>query len=186
MSVFSCHAVSDLGRPGVEELARQTAQLLNGKPVRPLLFPAQVAFNLVPLVGILDDSRFSQAERSMRMQTKRILGLDHLELSVTCSWSPVFFGHSQAISLQTILPTTVAGLQEALAGSSDIEVIQASDSSPTAVTDASGKDALTVGRVRSGQENTTEYLLWTVADNLQFGIVGNLVRVLDVLVKDYL
>jgi aspartate-semialdehyde dehydrogenase len=73
-----------------------------------------------------------------------------------------------------------------LAGFSDIEVIQASDSSPTAVTHASGKDALTVGRVRLGQQNTTEFSLWTVADNLQFGIAGNLVRVLEILVKDYL
>jgi aspartate-semialdehyde dehydrogenase len=186
VSVFSFHATSDLGRSGVEELVRQTAQLLNGKPVQPLLFPAQIAFNLVPLVGTPDESRMTQAEQRILDQTKRILGLDDLELLVTCSWSPVFFGHSQAISLQTKQPITVAELHELLAGFSDIEVIQASDSSPTAVTHASGKDALTVGRVRLGQQNTTEFSLWTVADNLQFGIAGNLVRVLEILVKDYL
>lgn len=186
VSVVSCQAVSDKGRSGVEEMARQTAQLLNAKPVTPLLFPQQIAFNLLSQIGELDEHGCAAAENKIIRDAESILGLTDLRLSVTCLWAPVFFGHTQVIGFQTLEPADVGELEKKLAKNHEILLFKASDSPPTAVTDASGKNRLTVGRLRSVSKNSTEFSLLAVADNLQFGIAGNAVKILEVLVKDYL
>ena len=186
VSIVSCQAVSDLGRSGVEEMARQSAQLLNGKPITPLLFPKQIAFNLLP---VDDQSAAGQAvstERRYIDALYRILGSRDVTLSLSCVWVPVFFGHSQVVHITTAKPTHVGELRDLLQGVSGIEVIDSSDISPTAVTEASGKDLMSVGRIRSDLENTTDFSLWTVADNLRFGIARNTVKIVEVLVKDFL
>ncbi len=185
-SVVSCHAVSELGRSGVEEMARQTARLLNGKALNSLVFTKQIAFNLLPLVGNQQSHGLSEVEVKIADDAKKVLRHRDMKLSVSCCWVPVFFGHSQAIDLQFDAPISVAQLKKALSNFPDISLFDTSDSYPTAVTDASGNNGLTVGRVKSDSEYSTDFSLWTVADNLRFGNAGNAVKVVEILVKNYL
>lgn len=186
VSVVSCHAISDLGRSGVEEMARQTAQLLNGKPVTPLIFPKQIAFNLYPQVGEIGNNGLTTTEQRIIDHTRRILADENIGISLTCSWVPVFFGHSQAITIQTADSINVDQVHGIFSAFPGINLMAASGSSPTAVTDASGKDNLTLGRIASGPESMTEFSFWTVADNIRFGLAGNAVKVLEVLVKNFM
>lgn len=186
VSVFSCHAVSETGRSGVEEMARQTAQLLNAKPVSPLVFSRQIAFNLIPLVGSLQNECQSDVERKIVDDSKKVLGRSDMNLSINCCWAPVFFGHSQAVDLQFDTLQSEVQLKKRLSDFPGITLFYTSDSYPTAVTDASGNDSLAVGRIKSDSESSTDFSLWTVADNLRFGIAGNAVKIVEVLVKDYL
>ncbi len=185
VSVFSCHAVSELGRAGVDEMARQTAQLLNAKPVSPLLFSHQIAFNLIPMSDAPQVSDPQDTAGRIVDDTKSILERPELNLSVSCCWVPVFFGHTQAVDLCFENVQAKAELVRWLSDFPEISVFYTSDSYPTAVTDASGKDLLTIGEIRSDAENSTDFSLWTVADNLRFGNAGNAVKILEVLVKDY-
>jgi aspartate-semialdehyde dehydrogenase len=186
VSVVSCHAVSELGRSGVEEMARQTAQLLNGKPAANILFSRQIAFNLIPQVGQPLDDGLSATEQRMTEQTLRLLGQPDMELSVSCCWVPVFFGHSQAVDLSLGEPMSVDDLRTKLSATPEIHLSEATDYFPTAVTDASGNDGLAVGRIRTYPKRPANFSLWTIADNLRFGVVGNAVKILEILVKNYL
>jgi len=107
-------------------------------------------------------------------------------VSLSCIWGPVFFGHSMAVHFTTSKSTRAGELCNICRSVAEIEVINPSDTPPTAVTKASGKDVVSVGRIRSDLENTTDFSLWAVADNLRFGIAGNAVKIAGILVKDYL
>lgn len=185
-SVVSCHAISEMGRTGVEEMARQTAQLLNGKPLSPVVFSKQIAFNLIPLVGMPQSNGQSEVELRIIDDTQQVLSQQNMDLSVSCCWVPVFFGHSQAIDLQLRDPISEQQLREKLTSMNGIKCCETSDYLPTAVTDASGKHTLAVGRIKSDPKYSTGFSLWTVADNLRFGNAGNAVKILEVLVKGYL
>jgi aspartate-semialdehyde dehydrogenase len=183
VSLFSCHAVSEKGRSGVEEMARQTAQLLSGKPVRPMLFPRQVAFNLVPMAadeatGIGGDPESRIAER-----LRQLLEVPEMPLLVSCCWSPVFYGHSQRLHFTAASGVTVETIERILSQVAYIEAKRDHREQPTAVTDASGSDLLVVGRLTSYPKISTDFSLWGVADNLRFGIARNAVKIIELLVK---
>ena len=181
--LFSCLAVSELGRSGVEEMARQSAQMLNGKPARPLLFPRQVAFNLVPRSED-DASRDDQGcEIGMAADLRHLLGLPNLPITVSSCWAPVFYGHTQAVHFTTTRATDTAALERVLAHQPYMDVKGQADYFPTVVSDASGKDLLTVGRLTASAKSSTDFSLWGVADNLRYGIAGNAVKIIEVLVK---
>lgn len=181
--LFSCHAVSELGRSGVEEMARQSAQLLNGKPVRPLLFPRQVAFNLVPRSEDGATGGDQGHEIGMAADLRRLLGQPNLPVTVSSCWAPVFYGHTQAVHFTTTRATDTAALERLLARQPYLDVKGQADYFPTVVSDASGKDLLTVGRLTASAKSSTDFSLWGVADNLRYGIAGNAVKIIEVLVK---
>jgi aspartate-semialdehyde dehydrogenase len=160
--------------------------LLNAKPVTPLLFDKQIAFNLLPMAGRSEQQESPDVESEIAVAVRKLLGRSELNLSVRCCWVPVFFGHSQVVDMQFDRPIAMDRLRELLSSVADISLSDTSDSYPTAVTDASGKDGLVVGRIKSDAPSSTDFSLWTIADNLRFGIARNAVKSVEVLVKDYL
>jgi aspartate-semialdehyde dehydrogenase len=46
INVCTYQAVSGSGKPAMDELAKQTADLLNGRPVKAEVYPKQIAFNV--------------------------------------------------------------------------------------------------------------------------------------------
>jgi aspartate-semialdehyde dehydrogenase len=183
VGLFSCHAVSDLGRSGVEEMARQTAQMLSGKPARPVLFSRQVAFNLLPMGA--DDVMGSggNPHSGFSEQLNQILAEPDLNIVVSSCWVPVFYGHTQALHISTGQGVELETVQRILAQAPDIEAKWGLEELPTAVTEASGSDCLTLGGLSSDVKNSTEFSLWAVADNLRYGIAGNAVKIIELLVK---
>lgn len=183
VSLFSCHAVSELGRSGVEEMARQSAQMLNGKPARPLLFPSQVAFNLVPRAEDAVTGDLHDLEAGMLAGLRRVLDKPALPITLSSCWAPVFYGHTQAVHFSTTLETDTETLKRIYGRYPYVDLKGETDYFPTVVTDASGKDLLTVGRLIASTKNSTDFSLWAVADNLRYGIAGNAVKIIEVLVK---
>ena len=183
VSLFSCRAVSDMGRSGVEEMARQTAMMLNGKPAKPVLFPRQVAFNLLPQVT--DGAAAPAADEPLGFadQVCRILGRPALNLVVSSCWVPVFYGHTQSLHVSTAQGVELETVQRILARSPGFETEWEAQLLPTAVTDGSGSDSMTLGGLSVKAKNTTEFSLWAVADNLRYGIAGNAVKIIELLVK---
>ena len=97
-------SISTLGRSGVQELARQTAELLNARPLEPRTVDRQVAFNLLAQVGEVDEQGHSQLERRLAVEVQQLLGMDALPVAATCALAPVFFGDSLACLLYTSRP----------------------------------------------------------------------------------
>lgn len=178
-------AVSTLGRAGIAELARQTTELLNMRPLEPQLLDRQVAFNLLAQVGALEEGGHARLERRVATELKQVLGIEGLKVSVSCSLAPVFFGDSLAVCLQTDKPVDVPAVAALLAQQTAIELVEAGDY-PTVVGDAVGQDELYVGRLRAGLDDPAELNLWIASDNVRKGSALNAVQIGELLIKHYL
>jgi aspartate-semialdehyde dehydrogenase len=183
VSLFSCHAVSERGRSGVEEMVRQTAQLLNGKPIRPLLFSHQMAFNLVPISADEVSGEPVEMRSLIAKRLAQVLKAQDLPITVNCCWAPVFYGHTQVLHCSAAAGVELETLQRLLSQLPCVDTLQDPQDVPTVVSEASGSDYITVGKLSVDVKNSTEFSLWAVADNLRFGIAGNAVKIIELLVK---
>jgi len=178
-------AVSSQGREAVTELARQTAELLNVRPLEPRFFDRQMAFNLLAQVGKSDAEGHVSLEKRLVSELRQLLSAPLLKISVTCIQAPVFFGDSYSVSLQTAGEVDLAAVNATLEAAEGIELVEAGDY-PTAVGDAVGQDVVYVGRVRRGVDDPCELNLWLTADNVRKGAALNAVQLAELLIKDLL
>ncbi|MFP6848607.1 MAG: aspartate-semialdehyde dehydrogenase [Pseudomonas sp.] len=185
LTVTACLAVSSRGREAVSELARQTAELLNGRALEPRLFDRQVAFNLLAQVESTASDGHTALERQIAGEIKELLGLPQLPVAVTCIQAPVFFGDSLSVSLQAQSAIDLQQIYAALEAAPALELVELSDY-PTAVGDAVGQDVIYVGRVRGGLDDSAELNLWIASDNVRKGAALNAVQIAELLIKHYL
>lgn len=177
-------AVSSLGRAGVSELARQTTELLNMRPLEPQLFDRQIAFNLLARIGE-EEGGHAHLERRIAAELKQVLAVDGLKVAVTCCVAPVFFGDSLVVSVQTDEPVDLVAVAQRLERQPGIELVESGDY-PTVVGDAVGQDELYVGRLRAGLDDPAELNLWIASDNVRKGSALNAVQIGELLIKHYL
>lgn len=182
-TLTACLAVSALGREGVSELARQTAELLNVRPLEPRFFDRQMAFNLLAQVGKPDAQGHGTLEKRLVGELRELLVTPSLKISVTCVQAPVFFGDSVSVSLQAGSAVDLAAVNAALEAAAGIELVEEGDY-PTAVGDAVGQDVVYVGRVRGGIDDPAELNLWLTYDNVRKGAALNAIQVAELLIKD--
>jgi aspartate-semialdehyde dehydrogenase len=183
INVTACLAVSSQGREGVAELARQTAELLNVRPMEPRFFDRQMAFNVLAQVGTPDAQGHVPLEKRLVAELRELLAVPALKVSATCMQVPVFFGDSFSVSLQMSGAVDVAAVNARLEAAPGVELVEAGDY-PTAVGDAVGQDVVYVGRVRAGIDDPSELNLWITSDNVRKGAALNAVQVAELLIKD--
>jgi aspartate-semialdehyde dehydrogenase len=188
VNVCTYQAVSGAGRSAVEELVRQTTALLNGRPLEIKGDAKQIAFNAVPHIDVFMDNRYTKEEMKMVWETRKILADDDILVNPTAVRIPAFYGHSEAIHLETREKISAADASELLAKSPGIEVLDGVETGqyPTAVTDSSGQDPVFVGRIREDISHERGLNLWVVADNIRKGAALNSVQIAEILAKNYL
>lgn len=188
VGVASYQSVSGAGRGAVEQLARETAQLLNAQAVDPGVFPVQIAFNLIPHIDAFGDDGFTGEETKIARETRKILGLPALPLAATAVRVPVFFGHAEVVSVQTERMLGAERARELLAMAPGVVVVDARGPGgyPTPVTHAAGQNAVFVGRLRDDPSRQNGLLMWVVADNVRKGAALNAVQIAETLVKSHL
>ncbi|WP_136475209.1 aspartate-semialdehyde dehydrogenase [Pseudomonas sp. DG56-2] len=182
INVTACLAVSAQGREAVNELARQTAELLNARPLEPRFFDRQMAFNLLAQVGANDTDGHGALERRLVAELREVLGLPALKISVSCIQVPVFFGDSYSVSVQSRKVVDLAAVNAALEAADSIELVEEGDY-PTPVGDAVGQDVVYVGRVRGGIDEVEQLNLWLTTDNVRKGAALNAVQLAQLLIK---
>ena len=188
INVCTYQAVSGAGRSAVEELVRQTTALLNGRPMDIKGDAKQIAFNAVPHIDVFMDNRYTKEEMKMVWETRKILADDDILVNPTAVRIPAFYGHSEAIHIETREKISAAAASELLAKSPGIEVLDGVETGqyPTAVTDSSGQDPVFVGRIREDISHERGLNLWVVADNIRKGAALNSVQIAEILAKNYL
>lgn len=189
VSVATYQAVSGAGREAVTELARQTAQLLNAQPIDPpAAFPVQIAFNAIPHIDAFEGDGFTREETKIMRETRKILGLPGLAVTATAVRIPVFFGHSEAVHIETSRPLGADRARELLAAAPGVVLVDARGEGgyPTPVGHAAHQDAVFVGRVREDPNGGNGLLMWVVADNVRKGAALNAVQIAEALVKSHL
>ncbi|MCW2270450.1 hypothetical protein D3C77_158050 [compost metagenome] len=182
VQVTACLAVSAQGREAVNELARQTAELLNARPLEPRFFDRQMAFNVLAQVGASDDQGHGALERRLVDELREVLELPALKISVTCIQVPVFFGDSYSVTVQSREPVDLIAVNAALEAADSIELVEEGDY-PTPVGDAVGQDVVYVGRVRGGIDEVEQLNLWLTTDNVRKGAALNAVQLAQLLIK---
>jgi aspartate-semialdehyde dehydrogenase len=188
INVCTYQAVSGAGKSAVEELVRQTATLLNGRPLEIEGDGKQIAFNALPHIDAFLDNRYTREEMKMVWETQKILSDDEILVNPTAVRIPVFFGHSEAIHIETRKKLSATQATELLENSPGIEVLDGVQTGqyPTAVTESSGNDPVYVGRIREDISHAMGLDLWVVADNIRKGAALNSVQIAEILAKNYL
>lgn len=188
VNVATYQAVSGTGKDAIEELAGQTAALLNGKSIEPKVYPKQIAFNALPHIDVFQDNGYTREEMKMVWETKKIMEDDAIEVNPTAVRIPVFYGHSEAIHIETRDKITAEQARQLLADAPGVQVMdECRDGGyPTAVSEAAGNDPVFVGRIREDISHEKGLNLWVVADNVRKGAALNSVQIADILIRDYL
>lgn len=186
INVATYQSVSGGGRSALEELGRQTGALLNFQDPDPQRFPVQIAFNLIPHIDEFLDNGFTKEEMKLVWETRKILGDDRIQVNPTAVRVPVFYGHSEAVNVETKVKLSAAEARALLENAPGVEVVddRAPGGYPTPVTHASGTDPVYVGRIREDLSHPRGLNLWIVADNIRKGAALNAVQLAELVAKN--
>ena len=185
INVSTYQSVSGSGKDAAEELASQTAALLNFRDVKCKTYPKQIAFNVLPQVGELLDNGYTDEEMKLAQETKKVFNDDSITVNTTAVRVPVFIGHAASVHIETKEKISAAKVNELLKQTNGIELLDNNDW-PTPVTEAAGKDSVFVGRVREDISTEKGINLWLVTDNMRKGAATNAVQIAEILVKLYI
>ncbi|MGS0679869.1 aspartate-semialdehyde dehydrogenase [Shewanella sp. 125m-7] len=185
INVATYQSVSGSGKQAIEELAGQCAKLLQGLPVEPKTYPKQIAFNVLPQIDKFMDNGYTKEEMKMVWETQKIFGDTSIVVNPTAVRVPVFYGHSEAIHLETLQAVDAEDVKAVLRSAEGVELFEGDDDYPTAITEGTGKDAVYVGRVRKDISHENGINLWVVSDNIRKGAALNSVQIAEVLIRDY-
>lgn len=165
----------------MNDLAAQSAHLLNGIPAEPGVFAKQLAFNLLPLLA--DEQGSLREDRLIIDQVRKVLRDMWLPSSVRCVQSPVFYGHAQVVHLEALRLISAEEARGELEQAEDIQLSE-EENYPTQVTEASGSDALSIGCLRNDYGITALLQFWSVEDNMRFGKVLMAIETAERLVQE--
>ena len=188
INVATYQAVSGTGKAAIEELAGQTARLLNGQPVETDVYPRQIAFNALPHIDSFQDNGYTREEMKMVWETQKIFGDPDIQVNPTCVRVPVCFGHSEAVHIETREKLSAMAARELLETAPGVTVVDQWEDGgyPTAVTEAAGADPVYVGRIREDISHPQGLALWVVSDNVRKGAALNSVQIAEILLAEYL
>ncbi|MEY3280615.1 MAG: hypothetical protein RL674_600 [Pseudomonadota bacterium] len=188
INVATYQAVSGTGKEAIEELGRQTSDIFNSRSFEPSVYPKQIAFNVLPQIDVFMDNGYTKEEMKMVWETQKIMGDSNILVNATAVRVPVFYGHSEAVHIETRDKISASEVRALLEKADGVTVIdeRVNGGYPTAVTHSAGHDATFVGRIREDISHPRGIDLWVVSDNIRKGAALNSIQIAEVLIRDYL
>ena len=185
--VSTYQAVSGTGQKAVEELANQVRALLACEDPVKKVYPHRIAFNCLPHIDVFQENGYTKEEMKMVNETQKIFGDSTIRVTATTVRVPVFYGHSEAVNIETERKLSVYEARELLAAAPGVKVVDdpLKNKYPMAI-DAAGQDLTLVGRIREDFSIENGLNLWVVADNIRKGAATNAVQIAEILIRDYL
>jgi aspartate-semialdehyde dehydrogenase len=185
--VSTYQAVSGTGQKAVNELAEQVRALLSGTEPKVEVYPYRIAFNVFPHIDVFLDNGYTKEEMKMVLETKKIMGDDSIRVSATTARVPVFYGHSEAVNIETERKITPDEVRALLAQAPGVKVVDdpANRLYPMPL-EAAGQDLTLVGRIREDTSIDNGIDLWIAADNIRKGAATNAVQIAEILAEKYL
>ena len=178
----SYQSTSGTGARAIQELKDQAAAILGGaEPPAPAIYPHRIAFNVLPQVeAFKDGDDYTTEERKVIAESRKILGLPELRVTVTCARVPVINCHSEALNIETREDLSPERCREVLKRAPGVIVVDdpAAGRYPLA-SEAAGRDEVFVGRIRRDESNQRTLNLWVVGDNLRKGAATNAVQIAE-------
>lgn len=188
INVATYQAVSGTGKEAIDELAHQTMDLFNHKDIACEVYPKRIAFNVLPHIDVFMDNGYTKEEMKMVWETRKIMEDDSIRVNPTAVRVPVFFGHSEAVHIETRKKISAQDATELLKKFPGIVVIdeRIPGGYPTPATDAAGHDPVYVGRIREDISHPMGLDLWVVSDNVRKGAALNSIQIAEILIEKYL
>lgn len=181
INIATYQSVSGTGKRAMEELGKQTAALLNFQEAKAEVYPVQIAFNVIPHGGDFTDNGYTTEEMKLVWETRKILGDDSIGVNATVVRVPVFYGHSEAVHIETRDKISAVDARALLEQAPGLVVVDdpVGGGYPTPVTHASGQDPVFVGRIRDDISHPRGLSLWVVSDNIRKGAATNAVQLAE-------
>ncbi len=189
INVATYQSVSGAGKEAVDELAAQTGELLNGRPVEAKVHgQADRVQRACPQIDKFQDNGYTKEEMKMFWETQKIMGDKSILVNATAVRVPVFFGHSEAVHIETRRKLTAAEARALLEKAPGVTVLdeRVPGGWPTAATEAANHDTVYVGRIREDISHERGLDLWVVSDSVRKGAATNSVQIAEILVRDHL
>jgi aspartate-semialdehyde dehydrogenase len=187
INVATYQAVSGTGKEAIDELAEQTRALFNSQETTVEVYPKRIAFNVLPHIDVFMENGYTKEEMKMVWETQKIMEDDSILVNPTAVRVPVFYGHSEAVHIETLKKITAAEARALLEKAPGVVVMDKPEPGgyPTSV-DAAGNDATYVGRIREDISHPLGLDLWVVSDNVRKGAALNSVQIAEILIAKYL
>ncbi len=185
--VSTYQAVSGTGKNAMEELTEQTRNLLTFQEVTPEVYPHRIAFNCFPHIGSFLENGYTDEEMKMVHETHKIMEDPNIRVSATTVRIPVFYGHSEAVNIQTERKLSAKEARVLLFQAPGVRVMDNPDERIYPMpSEAAGINDTLVGRIREDISIENGLDLWIVADNIRKGAALNTVQIAELLIKEHL
>ena len=185
--VSTYQAVSGTGKNAMDELTEQTRNLLTFQEVTPEVYPHRIAFNCFPHIGSFLENGYTEEEMKMVHETHKIMEDPNIRVSATTVRIPVFYGHSEAVNIQTERKLSAKEARVLLFQAPGVRVMDNPDERIYPMpSEAAGINDTLVGRIREDISNENGLDLWIVADNIRKGAALNTVQIAELLVTEHL
>jgi aspartate-semialdehyde dehydrogenase len=187
INVATYQAVSGTGKEAIEELAEQTRALFNHQDIKIDIYDKRIAFNVLPHIDVFMDNGYTKEEMKMVWETRKIMEDEHIMINATAVRVPVFYGHSEAVHIETRKKITAKEARTLLESAPGVLVVDERKPGgyPTAI-EAAGQDATLVGRIRDDISHPRGLNLWVVSDNVRKGAALNSIQIAEILIEMYL
>ncbi|OQW93838.1 MAG: aspartate-semialdehyde dehydrogenase [Beggiatoa sp. IS2] len=188
INVATYQSVSGTGKEAIEELDKQTRAFVKGEPLTCEVYPKQIAFNVLPHIDVFMENGYTKEEMKMVWETRKIMEDESIQVNATTVRVPVFYGHSEAVHIETREKITVERTRELLRNAPGVVLMDERKAGgyPTAAVEADGKDPVFVGRIREDISHPRGINLWVVSDNIRKGAALNSIQIAEFLLKDFL
>ena len=180
--VTTFQAVSGTGKKAMDELMKQTTDLMNFREAECKVYPHQIAFNVLPHIDKFLENGYTKEEMKMVDETKKIMGDQSIKVTATTVRVPVLRGHSESVNIETEKKISANKVRELLAAAPGVIVVDAPEKNiyPLPL-HCDGKDEVFVGRIREDESISNGINMWVVSDNLLKGAALNAVQIAEVL-----
>jgi len=185
--VSTYQAVSGTGKRAIKELESQVRAIYSQQEIIKEVYPHQIAFNCLPHIDVFFDNGYTKEEIKMVNETKKIMEDNSIGVTATTVRVPVFYGHSEAVNIETEKKLTADEVRDILSKAPGVVVVDNPKKFeyPLAI-NAAGKDETFVGRIREDESIPNGINLWIVSDNIRKGAALNAVQIAEILIEKYL
>ena len=182
--VSTYQAVSGTGQKAITELETQVRQMMNMLEPEINVYPYQIAFNCLPQIDAFLPNGYTKEEMKMVNETVKIMGDPGIKVTATTVRVPVFYGHSEAINIETKKKLGAAEARAILSQAPGVAVYDNPGERmyPMPIL-ASGEDEVFVGRIREDESIANGLNFWCVADNIRKGAALNAVQIAECLLE---
>ena len=181
--VSTYQSASGAGALAMEELEKLSQEVLDGITPKSKVLPYSLAFNLFLHNSPLQSNNYCEEEMKMVNETRKILGAPELPLTATCVRVPVFRAHSEAVNIEFTKPFPIKEAYEILESAPGVEIIEDLDNNRFPMPqDVTGRDPISVGRIRQDISNPNALELWLCGDQIRKGAALNAVQIAELLV----